>query len=110
MILEGSILHSDRGSQYTSEGFRKTLKEMQIRQSLSGVDHCYDNARMESFFATLKKKLLYRLPTYRMKMEEIKTAVFRYVFIYYNRIRVYASNPDGLPPQAYRKTGTRLAA
>lgn len=108
--VQGCILHSDRGSQYTSEAFRETLQKMQIRQSLSGVDHCYDNARMESFFATLKKELLYRLPTYRMKMEEVKSAVFRYVFIYYNRIRVYTSNPGGLPPEAYREAGTRLAA
>ena len=35
-----------------------------MKQSLSGVDHCYDNARMESFFATLKKELIYRLPVY----------------------------------------------
>ncbi len=37
----------------------------------------YDNARMESFFATLKKELLYRIPTYRMAMDEVKTLVFR---------------------------------
>ena len=110
LSVQGCILHSDRGSQYTSEAFRETLKELQIRQSLSGVDHCYDNARMESFFATLKKELLYRLPTYRMKMEEVKTAIFRYVFIYYNRIRVYTSNPGGLPPAVYREMGSRLAA
>ena len=52
--IKGAVLHSDRGSQYTSEAFRKELEVMHIRQSLSGVDHCYDNARMESFFATLK--------------------------------------------------------
>ena len=43
-----------------------------MQQSLSGVDYCYDNARMESFFATLKKELLHRLPTYRMRMSEVK--------------------------------------
>ena len=53
-------------------------------QSLSGTAHCYDNARMESFFATLKKEKLYQLPTYRMKREEVKTAIFRYIFGYYN--------------------------
>ena len=56
--IEGAILHSDRGSQYTSESFRETLKSMKIQQSLSGVAHCYDNARIESFFATLKKEAL----------------------------------------------------
>lgn len=101
--LNGAILHSDCGSQYTSEAFREELNKAGVLQSLSGVKRCFDNARMESFFATLKKELLYRIPTYKMKMEEVKVIVFRYVFIYYNRIRIYTSNPDGLPPAAYRR-------
>ena len=108
--IRGAILHSDRGSQYTSTAFREKLQEMGLRQSLSGVDHCYDNARMESFFATLKKELLYRLPTYRMPMEEVKTRIFRYVFIYYNQIRVYTRNPGGLPPAVFRKMQAEQAA
>ena len=101
--LNGAILHSDRGSQYTSEAFREKLSNAGVLQSLSGVNHCFDNARMESFFATLKKELLYRIPTYQMKMDEVKAIIFRYVFVYYNRIRIYTSNPDGLPPAAYRR-------
>ena len=101
--LNGAILHSDRGSQYTSEAFRKKLSNAGVLQSLSGVNHCFDNARMESFFATIKKELLYRIPTYKMKMDEVKAIIFRYVFVYYNRIRIYTSNPDGLPPAAYRR-------
>ena len=58
---------------------------------------------MEIFFAILKKELLYRIPTYKMKMDEVKAIIFRYVFVYYNRIRIYTSNPDGLPPAAYRR-------
>ncbi|MDD6764197.1 MAG: IS3 family transposase [Firmicutes bacterium] len=58
---------------------------------------------MESFFATLKKELLYRNPTYKMKMDEVKAIIFRHVFVYYNRIRIYTLNPDGLPPAAYRR-------
>ena len=101
--LNGAILHSDRGSQYTSEAFREKLSNTGVLQSLSGVNHCFDNARMESFFATLKKELLYRIPTYKMKTDEVKAIIFRYVFVYYNRIRIYTSNPDGLPPAAYRR-------
>ena len=101
--LNGAILHSDRGSQYTSDAFRDSLKNAGVLQSLSGVNHCFDNARMESFFATLKKELLYRIPTYKMKMDEVRAIIFRYVFVYYNRIRIYTSNPDGLPPAAYRR-------
>ena len=44
--VSGAILHSDRGSQYTSGGFRETLEKMGLKQSLSGVAHCYDNASL----------------------------------------------------------------
>ena len=100
--LQGVVLHSDRGSQYTSDAYRKLLKGYGIIQRLSGTGHCYDNARMESFFATLKKEKLYQIPTYRMEREEVKTIVFRYIFIYYNRIRLYTGNPGCLPPSEYR--------
>ena len=93
--VRGAILHSDRGSQYTSEAFRSELARQGLTQSLSGVAHCYDNARMESFFATLKKELIYRVSAYRLSKEEVKTLVFRYVFVYYNRVRVYTANPGG---------------
>jgi len=108
--LNGAILHSDRGSQYTSEAFREEMKKLGVTQSMSGVAHCYDNSRMESFFATLKKELLYRIPTYRMKMSEVKTLIFRYVFVYYNKQRVYTTNPGGWPPVVYRQMTRTTAA
>src|SRR5699024_7666265 len=80
--LQDVILHSDRGSQYTSEAYREELKRHGIIQSLSGTGHCFDNARMESFFATLKKEKLYRIPTYKMTREEVKSIIFRYITIY----------------------------
>ena len=108
--LKGAVIHSDRGSQYTSEAFRETIDSNGMLQSLSGVDHCYDNARMESFFATLKKELLYRIPTYRMTADQVQTIVFRYIFGYYNTTRVYTSNPGGWPPTVYRELSARAAA
>lgn len=108
--LNGCILHSDRGSQYTSEAFREALSNAKVQQSLSGVDHCYDNSRMESFFATLKKELLYRIPTYKMKRDAVKTIIFRYVFAYYNRTRIYTANPGGYPPVIYRTLQEGLLA
>ena len=108
--IRGAILHSDSGSQYTSDAFRRTLAVKGLVQSLSGVAHCYNNARMESFFATLKKELIYRIPAYRMRMDEVRTLVFRYVFTYYNRLRVYTSNPNGLPPEQFRDAALGLAA
>lgn len=101
--LNGTILHSDRGSQYTSTAFREELEYAGVIQSLSGVNHCYDNSRMESFFATLKKELLYRIPTYKMKRNDVKSIIFRYVFTYYNQKRIYTSNPGGYPPAVYRQ-------
>lgn len=102
--LEGTILHSDRGCQYTSYAFRRTLVSSLLIQSLSGTAHCYDNARMESFFAALKKEKLYQLPTYRMKREEVKTVIFRYIFGYYNTKRINSFNQGGLPPVALRSS------
>ena len=54
--LDETVIHSDRGCQYTSYAFRRELVTNGLIQSISGTAHCYDNARMESFFATLKKK------------------------------------------------------
>ena len=54
--LDGTVLHSERGCQYTSYAFRRELVTNGLIQSLSGTAHCYDIARMESFFATLKKR------------------------------------------------------
>ena len=101
--LSGAVFHSDRGSQYTSEAFKNALKEAGLVQSLSGTGHCFDNARMESFFATLKKEKIYRIPTYKMTREQVKSIIFRYIFVYYNRIRITSMNPGGLPPVAYRE-------
>ena len=108
--VRDAILHSDRGSQYTSEAFRSELARQGLTQSLSGVAHCYDNARMESFFATLKKELIYRVSAYRLSMSEVKSLVFRYVFVYYNRIRVYTANPGGWPPETWRRMFLSQAA
>lgn len=101
--LSGAIFHSDRGGQYTSEAFRDALREAGLIQSLSGTGHCFDNARMESFFATLKKEKVYRIAAYRLSREQVKSIIFRYIFVYYNRIRISTVNPGGMPPATYRE-------
>nr|WP_257225396.1 integrase core domain-containing protein [Treponema parvum] len=63
---------------------------------------CYDNARMESFFATLKKEKLYRIDTTKLKREEVKKIVWRFI-VYYNRRRITTINPKGYPPAIYRE-------
>ena len=52
--------------------------------------------------STLKKEKLYQIPTYKMKREEVKTVIFRYVFGYYNTQRINSFNAGGLPPVALR--------
>ncbi len=106
----GMIFHSDRGSQFTSYAFRESLAKYGAIQSMSGTGRCYDNARMESFFATLKKEKLYRLRTERYPMAYVKTVIFRYIMVYYNRQRIYTANPDGWPPAIYRERNLPAAA
>lgn len=96
----GMILHSDRGSQFTSGKFRTALARHGAVQSMSGTGRCYDNARMESFFATLKKEKLYKMNTARMTTADVKSVVFRYIH-YYNRRRIYSTN-EGYPPAVFR--------
>jgi transposase InsO family protein len=99
----GMIFHSDRGSQYTSQKFRETLAYYGAQQSMSGTGRCYDNARMESFFATLKKEKLYKIKTELLPIETVKSLIFRYIFLYYNRKRVYSANEGGYPPEVKRQ-------
>lgn len=93
----GMLFHSDRGSQYTSKLYRETLARYGALQSMSHTGRCYDNARMESFFATLKKERIYKLKTEKMRMETVKSIVFRFIEVYYNRKRIYTTN-EGYPP------------
>ena len=99
--MVGTILHSDRGSQFTSREFRAALCRHQLVQSMSGTGRCYDNARMESFFATLKKEKLYRIDTTKFFREDVKSIVFRYIH-YYNLRRICSVN-GGLPPLVFRE-------
>lgn len=93
----GMIFHSDRGTQYTSKLYRETLARYGAKQSMSNTGKCFDNARMESFFATLKKEKIYKYKTEAMSMNAVKTMVFRFIEIYYNRKRIYTTN-GGYPP------------
>lgn len=87
----GMIVHSDRGSQFTSHLFREVLKRHRAIQSMSGTGRCYDNARMESFFATLKKEKLYPVNTRTLTKEEVQSILFRYIS-YYNLRRISLVN------------------
>jgi len=87
----GLIFHSDRGVQYCSEEFRSLLKKLcpTVRQSMSRKGNCWDNACAESFFKTLKTEL--SILDGKHTSKEVKTAIFEYVEIYYNRCRRHSA-------------------
>ena len=85
----GLILHSDRGSQYTSISVRNLLKNYQITQSMSSTGNCYDNAITESFFHSLKTELIF-WKSYQSR-EEAKRSIFEYIEIFYNRERLHSA-------------------
>lgn len=100
---QGLILHSDHGSQYTSQEYRSVIAGFgSIRQSMGRTHCCFDNARMESFFATLKKELVYRLHCSGMKRDAVRKTVFRWIETYYNRRRRNTANDHNLPPLVKR--------
>jgi putative transposase len=86
---DGVIHHSDQGSQYTSFAFGKRCREVGIRPSMGSTGDCYDNALVESFFATLECELLDR--TKFRNREEAGRAVFEFIEGWYNLYRRHSS-------------------
>ena len=85
----GLVHHSDRGSQYTSQGYLAVLKEAERQVSMSKKGDCYDNALMESCFRTLKEECVER-QTYQTRAEA-RSSVFEYIEVFYNRQRRHSS-------------------
>ena len=94
------IFHSDQGSQYASESFRKILIDNNIKQSMSRRGNCYDNAITESFFHTLKTELV-KQNKYKTRLEA-RLSLFEYIEIFYNRKRLHSSL-GYLSPVEYEK-------
>jgi len=82
------IHHSDRGTQYASYEYQEILKKHGFISSMSRKGNCYDNACMESFFGTLKTELIY-LTRFKTRAEA-RLAVFDYIEVFYNRIRLHS--------------------
>jgi transposase InsO family protein len=97
------ILHSDHGSQFTSHLFRETLTAEGFQQSMGKTGVCFDNAKCESFWATLKKELIYDLPHSSMTRQQIHDEIFTWIETYYNRRRRHTSNEGKLPPIVKRE-------
>ena len=102
--LQGAMIHSDRGAQYTSETYRRAVAKYGIRQSMNSAGgRCHDNARCESMWARMKEELLYgRHDTEKMTVEEVETLIFRYFIGYWNNRRICSAN-KGLPPMVKRQ-------
>ncbi len=102
--LQGAMIHSDRGAQYTSETYRRAVAKYGIRQSMNSAGgRCHDNARCESMWARMKEELLYgRHDTEKMTVEEVETLIFRYFIGYWNNRRICSAN-RGLPPMVKRQ-------
>jgi putative transposase len=88
-LPEGSIFHSDRGSNYTSAEFATVLERLGIRQSVGRTGICYDNALAESFNGTLKVERVHR--TVYATREQAREDIARYIELRYNRKRLHSA-------------------
>ena len=81
----GVIMHTDRGSQYCSKEFQKLLRKHKLKSSMSKKGDCFDNACAESFFHSFKVEAIHGedFPTH----ESMRSAVFEYIEVDYNRTR-----------------------
>jgi transposase InsO family protein len=92
--LDGTIFHTDRGSEYSSAACIAACARLGLRQSMSRTGSCLDNAVAESWFASLKVELVHR-QHYRTRAEA-RTAIFAWI-AWYNRFRLHLAN-GYLPP------------
>jgi transposase InsO family protein len=86
----GLYFHSDRGSQYSSQVVRKPLRVIGANLSMSGLGNCYDNAKAEAFFSTLKGECLPATQVFDSKVAA-RRELFEYIEIYYNNKRLHSA-------------------
>jgi putative transposase len=98
---DGLVAHSDRGSQYASAHYQGLLGRHGITCSMSRVAQCWDNAPVESFFASLKRELVHD-ERYTSR-DEAKASIFEYVEAFYNRVRLHSSL-GFLSPEVFERT------
>jgi transposase InsO family protein len=101
----GLLAHSDRGSQYASEHYQSLLGRPGITCSRSRRADCWDNAPMESFFASLKKELIHGADF--ATRAEARAAIVEYIEVFYNTKRRHSSL-GYLSPAEYERTEKSL--
>ena len=90
--------HSDRGCQYTSDTYQKTLRTLGITCSMSRTGNCYDNSVMERFFWSLKHEWTNH-ETFA-DLQAVRLSVFKYIETFYNPVRTHQTL-DYLSPDQY---------
>ena len=85
----GLIIHSDRGVQYRSVRNQDLIMSVGAESSISRRSNCWDNAVMESFFSRMKVKLIFGEKF--NSLQEIKSCIFEYIEIFYNRVRQHST-------------------
>lgn len=102
---KGLVHHSDQGSQYASTDYQDLLSEAGFTCSMSRKGNCWDNAPVESFFATLKKECVYR--TKFSTRSEARSVLFAYIETFYNVKRRHSTlgyfSPDEFERQQAQK-------
>ena len=94
----GLIFHSDRGCQYTSQAVRAKLWALGVLQSMSAQGNCYDNARVEAFFSSLKTEC-FPLSNCFASKAQARREIFEYIEIYYNNQRLHSALDYHTPRQ-----------
>lgn len=85
----GLVHHSDRGNQYAASNYQQLLSDHRLIGSMSRKGNCWDNAPMESFWATIKTELIYHEKF--ITREEAQAKIFEYIEMFYNCKRRHSS-------------------
>lgn len=107
-LADQAIFHTDRGSNYTSVQFARTLNRLSIRHSVGRTGICYDNALAESFNAALKNELVHR--THYPTREHARRDIVRYIEFWYNSNRRHSGLQYRSPQEAYEEYVERQSA
>ena len=86
---DGTVIHSDHGTQFTSWAFTHRARDSGLVPSMGSVGDCFDNAVVESFWARMQVELLNR-QRWRTRIE-LANAIFDYIEIFHNRQRRHSS-------------------
>jgi putative transposase len=94
------LIHSDQGTQFGSDDWRRFCREHNLEPSMSRRGNCWDNAVAESFFSSLKKERI-RKRVYKTR-DLARADIFDYIEVFYNRTRRH-SHIGGISPEAFEQ-------